>query len=314
MSRLAELITAAGFDADLPVALATVDVSGKIEQAAAGRWGDDRPVHFDDRFYGASLAKQLTGAALALLAREGLLDPDAPISNHLHGLPSWGGAITPRQLAHHISGLTDPSFPELQLLGDWTEAVATSCLAQLPNPDDPPGTAHRYSNLGYILLARLVAQVSGVPFADFITARIFADPDMAFTENVEAYPQAARLGRLPLTQGDGGLWSTAAAFARWLAHQNRDPLQLAAIVEAPGRLNDGSPVDYGWGLGLGQYRGERLLTHGGGWTSAACKALRCPTLGLAAVAMTAGGDMPKVIALADAALEFAYSSSSAAVR
>lgn len=314
MSGLAELIAAAGFDDELPVALATVDASGKLEQAVAGCWSPVRPVRLDDRFYGASLAKQLTGAAAALLVSEGRLDADAPVSSYLDGLPAWGRAITARQLAHHTSGLKDPSFPELRALGDWTEATATSCLAQLEAPDNPPGTAHRYSNLGYILLARLVAHVSSMPFAEFIRARIWADQDMGFTAEVAAYPQAARLGRLPLTQGDGGLWTTAAAFARWLAHQNRDPLQLASIVETPGRLNDGRPIDYGWGLGLREYRGERLLSHGGGWTGATCKALRCPALGLAAVALTAGDDMQKVIDLADAALEFAYSSASSAVR
>jgi CubicO group peptidase (beta-lactamase class C family) len=314
MSALAGLIAAAGLDAGLPVALASVDSSGKVEQAVAGHWRDGRPVGLDDRFYGASLAKQLTGAAVALLVREGRLDPDAPVSNYLDGLPTWGGAITARQLAHHTSSLADPGFPELQSLGDWTEAVATSCLVQLETPADLPGAAHRYSNLGYILLARLVARVSGMLFAEFIAAYIWADQDMGFTAKVEAYPQAAYLGRLPLTQGDGGLWTTAVAFARWLAAQNRDPLRLAAIVEAPGRLNDGTPVDYGWGLGLRHYRGERLLIHGGGWTGATAKAVRCPALGIAAVALTAGGDMQQVVALADAALDLAYSSSSSADR
>jgi len=310
---LGELIAAAGLEHDLPVSLAIVDASGHIGQAVSGVWRDGHKVSPDDRFYGASLAKQLTGAAVALLVRDGQVDPDAPISSYLDGLPGWGGAISARQLAHHISGLADPGFPELQSLGDWTEATATSCLARL-EIRGRSGTAHRYSNLGYILLARLVARVSGMPFAEFIAARIWSDPDMAFTTRVEVYRQAAYLGHLPLTQGDGGLWTTAAGFARWLARQNGDPLQLASIVEAPGRLNDGSTVDYGWGLGLRQYRGERLLSHGGGWTGATGKALRCPAFGLAVVALAAGDDMDKVVRLADAALDLAYSSASSSVR
>ena len=96
--------------------------------------------------------------------------------------------------------------------------------------------------------------------------------------------------------------TTAGGFAHWLSTQNRDPQHIADLVEAPGRLSDGIAVDYGWGLGLGRHRGERLLIHGGSWAGATAKALRCPALGLAAVVLTAGGDMDKVVNLADAAL------------
>jgi CubicO group peptidase (beta-lactamase class C family) len=314
MSALAGLIVAAGIDDELPVAFAVVDGAGKLAAAASGVWRDGRPVSLEDRFYGASVAKQLTGAAATLLVRDGQLDPDAPVAEYLGGLPAWGNAITARQLLHHTAGLPEAGVAETVLEGNWTEAAVTAYLAGLDTLSYPPGTEHRYSNLGYILLARLVAGISDTPFADFVASRLAGDPAIGFTSDISAFQQAAYLGPAPLTQGDGGLWTTAAALAGWLNHQNRDPLRLAAIVEAPGRLNDGTAVDDGWGVGLREYRGERLLIHGGGWTGATCKTVRCPAFGIVVVTLTAGADMQKVIALTDAALELAYSSASSSVR
>ena len=304
MSALAGLIAAAGFDDGLPVALATVDATGTVSVAAAGTWANGRPVTPNDRFYGASLAKQLTGAAAALLVRDGNLDADAPIAAYLEGLPEWGELITARQLAHHVAGLPEAGVAEAAVGGDWTEDKATDYLGRLVALSYSPGTEHRYSNLGYILLARLVAKIGGKPFAQFVGERLRdGDAGIGFASDLAGFPQAAGFSSLPLTQGDGGLWTTAPSYARWLATQNRDPLHIADIVEAPGRLSDGTVVDYGWGLGLRRYRGERLLIHGGGWPGATAKALRCPALGIAAVVLTAGGDMREVVGLADAAME-----------
>ncbi len=302
MSRLAELIAAAGFDDDLPVSVATVDAAGTMCVAAAGIWRNGRPVTPDDRFYGASLAKQLTGAAAAVLVRDGLLDADTPIARYLDDLPAWGELISARQLAHHTAGLPESGMAEAAVGWNWTEASVTDYLRELGGLSYRPGTEHRYSNLGYILLARLVASISGTPFASFVAERLSTSDAVGFTAAIGGFSQTGYLGPLPLTEGDGGLWTTAGGFARWLARQNNDPLRLARIVETPGRLIDGTAVDYGWRLGLRQYRGESLLIHAGGWIGASSKALRCPALGIASVVLTAGGDMRKVVDIADAAL------------
>jgi CubicO group peptidase (beta-lactamase class C family) len=306
VSRLAELIAAAGFDENLPVALATVNREGGLEHAVAGRWSDGKDVEASDRFYGASLAKQITGAAAALLVRDGLLDPDAAIASWLGDLPRWIGSITARQLAHHTSGLPEAGIAEAALGWNWTEPAVAQYLLTLGGPTYPPNTEHRYSNLGYILIARLVAAITGMRFSEYVAARLVDSPDIGFPTGSVGFPHAAWIDRLPLTQGDGGLWTSATALAEWLDCQNRDVLSIAAITEAPGRLNDGSATDYGWGLGLREYRGQRALIHGGSWTGATGKSIRCPDLGIAAVTLTAGAERQKVGELTDAALEFAY--------
>lgn len=304
MSSLAALIAEVGFLPDTPVALATVDASGRLDSAVSGVWSSGRPVSPADRFYAASLAKQVTGAAAALLVRKARLDPDAPIAHHLDGLPPWGSVITARQMAHHLAGLPEAGVAEAVIEGDWTDSAVSDYLARLPVLPHAPGEGFRYSNLGYVLLAHLVAAIAGLPLADVVARTLVEGDDIGFTSEIGACSQAAHLGdRLPLTQGDGGLWTTAPAFARWLDRQNRDPLGLAAIVTAPGRLADGHPVPYGWGVGLRSFRGHPLYIHGGEWPGATAKSMRCPELGLSVVVLAAGGSMPSVLALADAAFE-----------
>lgn len=307
MTPLARLVERAGFASETPLALARRDRSGAIEELATGSWPDGHPVTSTDRFYAASLAKQVTGAALALLVRDGRIDPDLPVATYVGGLPPWSAIATPRHLAHHTAGLPPAGELEARAPGDWTEAFALSALAELRELPSPPGTAYTYSNLGYVLLARIVAEVSGMPFARFAATRLFEPlgiDGIGFPAAHAAQPQLPLLGpRLPLTHGDGGLWSTAGAFASWLHHQNVDTLGIAALVTAPGRLDDGTPVDYGWGLGLRRHRDQLLLIHGGEWSGAQAKAVRSPALGVAVVGLAAGARSELVNQLVATALE-----------
>jgi CubicO group peptidase (beta-lactamase class C family) len=308
MSGLAGLIARAGFAPGTPVGLARVGQSGLVEEAIAGNWPDGRPVGTQDHFYVGSLAKEVTGVAAALLVRDGQLDADAPVSRYLPALPSWADRITPRQLAHHTAGL--PAAGEMErALGssDWTMARMLAALSELREPHDEPGRAHVYSNVGYILLAQIVAEVASMSFEHFAQTRLFAPlglDDMVFAGlQIDNFPQAPLLGpSRPLTVGDGGLWSSAGAFARWLDAQNHDALGVAAIVEAPARLGDGQNGDYGWGIGVRSWRGVRSFIHAGQWQGAVARSVRCPDLGLSVVAMASGPSVDALGALIDAAL------------
>jgi CubicO group peptidase (beta-lactamase class C family) len=310
MRPLASLIDLAGFASGTPITVARCTASGFIEEFVTGTWPNGRAVVATDRFYGASLAKQLTGAAVAILVRDGQLDPDLPVAHYLSDLPLWAAEITPRQLAHHIAGLPAGGVLEAQAPGDWTEDFVSAALAVLPGLPTPPAASYAYSNLGYILLAKLVASISGEPFAAFVNARLLVPldiEDMGFARDIRTYPQVAHMGQcLPLTQGDGGLWSTSRAFALWLHQQNQDALGLADIVEAPGQLANGMNTPYGWGLGLRTHQGHRLLIHGGEWTGAVAKAVRCPVRGIAVIAMAANCPFQTLDRLVEMALNDAW--------
>lgn len=257
-----------------------------------------------DRLYAASLSKQVTAAAIAVLVQRGLLDVDAPIGTFLPDLPDWRNQVSSRHLLHHLGGMAEPDC--MAGPGHWTSPLALQCLRESPGLVTAPGTVYRYSNAGYICLEAIVEQVSGRPFASFVRTELFEPlrlADLDFTATPD-FPQLAGMGEiLPLSLGDGGIWTTSAAFADWLDHQNRDTLGLEALVRQPGRLPDGTLTDYGWGIGLREFRGHPLFSHGGRWLGATAKAVRCPALGLSIAAFSTSSNPDSIILLVDKLLD-----------
>lgn len=293
----------------VPLAFAAFGPQGLITDHAQGRWRNGSEVVVSDHFYGASLTKQVTGTAIALLVRDGRIDVDTPLGRYLVDLPVWRSSLTIRQVLHHVAGLPEAGDLERRVAsGHWTNARVLHLLKNLDELPFSPGAGYHYSNAGYICLAAIVEIVSGISFSRFAQEKLFQPfglEDMAILpENtIPPFPQRDAMGgSLPLTTGDGGLWTTAAAFARWLDLQNRDGLHVGSLLEQPGRLADGSNTDYGWGVGLRSFRGWPMFIHGGGWQGASAKAVRCPDLGLSVVALTAEQSAVGVNALVNAAL------------
>lgn len=294
-----ELVAAHGL-ADAPLALSVRSPTGDLDWVQ-GTWAAGTPVAARDRFYGASLAKQVTGAAVAVLVQRGLLDVDAPIGAIFRELPDWLGQVTPRHLLHHLGGL--PEVVRESAGEQWTNAKVLELLLRETGLRSPPGTVFRYSNVGYICLVGVIERVSGASLASFVRESLFDPPglgDLDFTTAPD-FPQLTGMGEiLPLTQGSGGIWTSAAAFANWLDHLNRDTLGVATLVQQPGHLADGTLNDYGWGIGLRKLGAHDLFIHAGGWPGAYSKSTRCPALGLSIVGLAATDADAGVIALVNA--------------
>lgn len=296
-----------GLEDGTPLVAARCFADGRIETMASGHWPGGRAVALSDRFYVASLAKQVMGVALALLVRDGVIDPDRAIGDYLGGLPSWSSGATVRQVVHHVAALPSAGELESKVSGDWTDAAALAELERAIPPDTAPGARFSYSNIGYILLAQLIAKVSGVSFSAFV-ARQVLEPlglgEIGFAPGDPPSPQWDMMGAMrPLSHGDGGIWSSARGFAQWLQLQNADALGTAQLVQAPGVLTDGTSVPYGWGIGLRAYRGGALYIHGGEWPGCTAKAVRSPSLGVGVVAMAAGAPIELVNDLISALLD-----------
>lgn len=307
VDELARLVDQSALASEVPLAIAVCNGAGQVDEVTRGSWPGGRLVGPADRFYAASLAKQVTGVAAAVLVREGRLDPDLPVAHYLPDLPGWADDITARHLVHHTAGL--PGAGEVEPADeDWTDAFVLAALQRIPELNPGPGTAYLYSNLGYFLLARVIARVVGSAFSHFTTTRLLEPlglDGMGFVEGgTSDFPQASLMGpSQPLTMGDGGLWATARSFSKWLHHQNRDTLGIADLVTVPGRLINDDLVDYGWGLGLRRRNKQPLFIHGGEWTGCTAKAVRSPSTGIAITAMSSGASMGELTALIEAVLE-----------
>lgn len=220
-----------------------------------------------------SMTKPITGVAAMLCVEDGTLALDQPIADFIPEFASMrvltgeGDAtrpaqtqITPRHLMTHTSGLTyhfydtplsrryvaagiTPDGPTPVLGPDGSPPPATldefaARLATMPL-DFEPGTSYQYA-LGLDLLGVVIQRASGMPFEQFLQARIFAPLGM---NDTAFYVPADKIARLttnylveenqllraiddraasPYAQpsmpcGGAGLVSSAADYARFCA-------------------------------------------------------------------------------------------------
>jgi hypothetical protein len=130
-----------------------------------------RPITTDSSFYLASISKQFTAMAIMMLAEQGKLSFDDRLLAYFPRFPSWGTEITLRHMLHHTSGLPDyvsffqpPNGEEMivarDMLGITNEDVLERAI-DLAGLEFPAGTKYAYTDTGYVLLAMIVAIVSG---------------------------------------------------------------------------------------------------------------------------------------------------------
>jgi CubicO group peptidase (beta-lactamase class C family) len=67
----------------------------------------DIPIAPSTVFHVASVSKQFTAFAIAMLAHQGKLRLDDDIRRHIPEVPDFGKTVTIRHLIHHISGMRD---------------------------------------------------------------------------------------------------------------------------------------------------------------------------------------------------------------
>jgi CubicO group peptidase (beta-lactamase class C family) len=231
---------------------------------------NQRAITADTSFYLASISKQFTAMAIMLLAEEDRLSYDDRLAAFFPQLPSWSADVSVCHLLHHTSGLqgyvelfsSSTGVPDIN--GVTNEAVLDRAR-DLAAPQFPVGTQYAYSNMGYVLLAMIVATVSGRSSADFLKVRIFEPLGMKHTV---AYDQSRptrynlahgylkekdqfeRWDYPMLTVGDGGLFSTLDDLFLWDQALNTERLVPKAALEqafTSGTTNDGTPVGYGFG-------------------------------------------------------------------
>jgi CubicO group peptidase (beta-lactamase class C family) len=268
--RLAALIAEAGYGSREPVIAGVHGQGCPPVFAAQGMTAAGEPAGPATLAYAASLSKQITAGCVALLVREVRLDMEDTLARWLPGLPGWAGTVRLRHLLHHTAGLPDAQADAIAgRAADRTTAAVLAALEQVPALAAVPGTAHEYSNAGYVCLAAVVARAAGQPLPEFAARRVFVPLGMSGTcywpGPAPAPPGAAPLAAVrpaPLSLGDGGVWSTARDLLRWSQALNADELGVSPLVQEPGCLDDGTPVGYAWGTGVRSHRGYRVYWHG----------------------------------------------------
>ncbi|WP_440092432.1 serine hydrolase domain-containing protein [Pseudomonas syringae] len=115
-----------------------------------------------------SFTKSVLATAALSLVRDGLIQLDDPVKE---------GPFTLRQLLKHQAGLADYSeLPEYHAA--VAEGLTPWPVAEMMRRLDAtrlryaPGTAWRYSNVGYLLVARLIERVTGLSLEDALARRV----------------------------------------------------------------------------------------------------------------------------------------------
>jgi CubicO group peptidase (beta-lactamase class C family) len=107
----------------------------------------------------ASLTKLFTATCVMRLVEQGRCGLDEHVARYVPAFGAAGkGDITVRQLLTHTSGL--PALLQLWKLESTPEARLRRVLEV--KPTDPPDSVFRYSDLGYMVLGRLVEEVAGL--------------------------------------------------------------------------------------------------------------------------------------------------------
>ncbi|HET7162015.1 MAG TPA: serine hydrolase domain-containing protein, partial [Rhodanobacteraceae bacterium] len=179
----------------------------------------------------ASVTKQFTAASILLLKQDGKLKLSDPIRKYLPELPASDARITIENLLTHTSGLID--YEDLIPSTQTTQIDDNDVLRMIALQDHlyfQPGSAHRYSNGGYVLLGLIVQRVSGMDLADFMKQRIFQplgmDHTLMFEHHRGPKPASRAYGYSLIdgkwtrtdqsvtsaTRGDGGIYSNIQDF------------------------------------------------------------------------------------------------------
>ncbi|HET7292324.1 MAG TPA: serine hydrolase domain-containing protein [Vicinamibacteria bacterium] len=132
-----------------------------------------RPVTADTLFRIASMTKSFTALSILNLRDKGMLALDLPAETYVPELSGWryptedSRKIRVRDLLNHVAGfVTDDPWGDRQT--PLPEAEFTELLRAGVPFTRPPGTAYEYSNLGYATLGRIVTNVAGQPYAQYI--------------------------------------------------------------------------------------------------------------------------------------------------
>jgi CubicO group peptidase (beta-lactamase class C family) len=118
----------------------------------------------------ASVSKLFTTVVVLSLVDRGALDLDAPIGRYLPGLAPETGELSPRRLLTHTGGLP----PEERATHGATPERARA-LVMAVRPEVPPGSGHRYSDLGPVLAGWVAEAVAGEPL-DALVHRYVTGP------------------------------------------------------------------------------------------------------------------------------------------
>jgi CubicO group peptidase (beta-lactamase class C family) len=243
------------------------------------------PITPQSVFYIGSVSKQFVAASIGLLVQGNELSLDDDIRKYIPEMPDYGTPITIRNLIHHTSGERD----YLTLLGiagvdfgTYHEEDVLRLITRQKELNFRPGEEFLYSNSGYFLLSVIVHRASGKTLREFADENIFKPLGMAHSRFHDDYRELIRnraTGYSPAAGGtfhnfistfdnvgSGGLFTSVEDLFLWdqnFSHHKVGGKALHDLMHTRGRLATGKELDYAFALTIGEYKGLKVVEHGG---------------------------------------------------
>jgi CubicO group peptidase (beta-lactamase class C family) len=261
------------------------------------------PVTGNTQFILCSVTKSFTALGLAMLVDEGRLDWAKPVRDYLPEFRLYDAVATERvttiDLLCHRTGL--PRHDWIWAPADISRTEMLAALRYL-EPSKDMRAAYQYCNLGYVAAGMVAERISSQTWEDFTRERIMKPLGMVHTgfsdADLEQAPDSARPYVVhdhekpgELTRRRARLWPIADTPAGGINIAASDMARYMRLYLAHGKFN-GSPLvstaqlkalyeprvyagksqfaeigdnHYGLGLATHHYRGERVVSHSGGW-------------------------------------------------
>jgi CubicO group peptidase (beta-lactamase class C family) len=277
----------------------------------------------------ASITKLFTSTMMMILRDEGKLSLDDPVEKYLPAFrikSRFPGArpITFRQLASHGAGIPrEGAHTRWKTMDMPTIDELLASLADL-ECIYPTMTEPKYSNLGIAILGHTLSVIAGQPYDQFVTERVLKPLGMMSSGyNRAAYGEDryavgyywARRGQLEAAphwdeQGfrpGGGMYSTVADMARFIALQFRDGAAGGAQIlsgatlremHSPALIGQDFEMAYGIAFRMRKLAGYKAIGHSGGLPGWSTNITLIPSLKIAAIAFANTGTDPDAISIA----------------
>ena len=245
------------------------------------------PITSSTIFHIASESKQYVAFCMLLLEQQGKLSLDDDIRKYLDFVPDFGKKITIKHLIYHTSGIRD----QWQLLANagWQldDVITTEHVIKLISKQKElnfePGEEMLYCNTGYTLMGEIVKKITGQSLRKFCDSAIFKPLGMNDTHFHDDYREIVKnraYSYIPKSEGRyqnavlsysivgaTSLFTTVEDEIKWLHNYETGQVGGKALIEKmyqTGVLNDGKKLNYAFAIGIDNYKGWKLIGHGGG--------------------------------------------------
>lgn len=228
-----------------------------------------------------SVTKTFTSILILQMQEQGLLKTSDTIEKYFPNI-AWAPKVSIHHLLTHTSGIY--SYTDAENFFEWAEnnpkATINDIISLFQNKElkFPPGEKHDYSNSGYILLAKILEQLSSKKYADLLKEKItqplgmnntFYDPN--YTPEGEAYPHTLGISKSGIVLGKFYLLNWAHA-AGGIVSTVEDLLKLNQAIdestilkkETINKMETPFLDDYAYAVMIREINNQRVVWHTGG--------------------------------------------------